>query len=352
MALSQSIPNMLALLWMPDWLAADLLLVFGLGGVITLLLRAARSERWERALRRFRADRSGVIALVVVCVYLFIGALETFRLPIGKFEREMSLLDLVVQNIPDERSYSAPFANQLITDTSTHPAPLQSRYHLLGTEALGKDVFVQTLKGCRTALIIGGFTSAIYIPLGALMGILGGYFRRWVDDIVQYLYSVLASIPEILLLVSIMFVLDRGLGSMSIALGVTGWVGLCRLIRGETMRQSERTYVTAARALGQSHWKIMMHHLLPNVMHLVLINFVLGFSSIVLAEVVLSYLGVGCPVGTASWGLMIDSGRSELSRDPIIWWNLTAATVALFGLVLALNLLGDSLRRAFDPKRS
>src|SRR6185503_4184787 len=153
----------------------------------------------------------------------------------------------------------------------------------------------------------------------------------------------LASIPEILLLISIMFVLGQGLGSISIALGVTGWVGLCRLIRGETMRQSERAYVTAARALGQSHWAIITRHLLPNVMHLVLINFVLGFSGIVLSEAILSYLGVGCPVGTASWGQMIDSGRSELSRDPVVWWNLTAASVALFGLVLALNLLGDAL---------
>ena len=117
------------------------------------------------------------------------------------------------------------------------------------------------------------------------------------------------------------------------------------------MRQTERPYVAAARALGQTHWKIISRHLMPNVLHLVVINFVLGFSGIVLAEAVLSYLGVGTPVGTASWGNMIDSGRSELSRDPLIWWNLVSATVALFGLVLSLNLLGDSLRRAFDPKR-
>jgi peptide/nickel transport system permease protein len=137
---------------------------------------------------------------------------------------------------------------------------------------------------------------------------------------------------------------------MSIALGVTGWVTLCRLIRGETMRQAERPYVMAARSLGQTHWKIIIRHLLPNVMHLVLISAVLGFSNIVLAEAILSYLGVGAPVGTPSWGAMIDNGRSELSREPFVWWNITTATTALFGLVLSLNLLGDSLRRAFDPK--
>ncbi len=332
------------------WLTQDALLVVALGGIATMLVRAARSERWQRAATRFRRDRTGIVALCVACLYIFIGALETFRVPVGGGDTR-SLLDFAVAGIPDERSYSAPFGDHVITDTKPQPDPLKSDHHLLGTEALGKDVFVQTLKGCRTALIIGGFTSAIYIPLGALFGILAGYFRRWVDDIIQYVYGTLASIPEILLLISILFVLGPGLGSISIALGTTGWVGLCRLVRGETMRQSERQYVAAARALGQSHWNIITRHLLPNVMHLVLINFVLGFSGIVLTEAVLSYLGVGVPVGTASWGMMIDSGRGELSRDPVVWWNLTAAAVALFGLVLALNLLGDALRRAFDPKR-
>ena len=332
------------------WFTQDALLVLGLGGVSTLLIRAEGSERWQRAAMRFRKDRTGIVALIIVCVYLFIGALDTFRVPSGGGDTK-SLLDFMVGGIPTERSYSAPFGDRILTDTKPKPDPLNGR-HILGTEQLGKDVFVQMLKGCRTALIIGGFTSAIYIPLGALFGILAGYFRRWVDDIIQYIYSTLASIPEILLLISILFVLGQGLGSISIALGVTGWVGLCRLIRGETMRQSERQYVAAARALGQSHWNIITRHLLPNVMHLVLINFVLGFSGIVLTEAVLSYLGVGCPVGTASWGMMIDSGRSELSRDPVVWWNLTAAAVALFGLVLALNLLGDALRKAFDPKRA
>jgi peptide/nickel transport system permease protein len=215
---------------------------------------------------------------------------------------------------------------------------------------LGKDVLVQTLKACRTALVIGALTSVIYVPLGALLGLVAGYFRRWVDDAVQYIYSTLASIPEIILLVAILTAFPKGLGTMATAMGVTGWVGLCRLVRGETMRQSERTYVMAARALGQSHSNIITRHLLPNVMHLVLISAVLGFSGIVLSEAILSYLGVGVPVGTASWGAMIDAGRTELGRDPLVWWNITSATVALFGLVLSLNLLGDSLRRAFDPK--
>lgn len=328
------------------WLTIDLLVIAAFALIGWVLWSGSHHERWQRAWKRFRADRSGVVALVVVIVYLAIGAAETIRFPDGTGGTK-SVLDVFLGGIPAEKTYSAPLAKTLLNRAK--PEPLNG-WHLLGTDALGKDVLSETLKACKTALIIGGLTSAIYIPLGTFFGILAGYFRRRVDDAVQYVYSTLASIPQILLLVAIILVLGKSLGTMSFALGVTAWVGLCRLIRGETMRQSERPYVAAARALGQSHWNIITRHLLPNVLHLVVINFVLGFSGIVLAEAILSYLGVGTPVGTASWGNMIDGGRSELSRDPFVWWNLTSATVALFGLVLSLNLLGDALRRAFDPK--
>lgn len=330
------------------WLTIDLLVIAGFALIGWVLWSGSHHERWQRAWARFRADRGGIVALCIVLLYLAIGALETLHFPDGKGGTK-SVLDVFLGGIPAEKTYSAPLAKTLLNVAK--PEPLHG-WHLLGTDALGKDVFSETLKACKTALIIGGITSAIYIPLGTLFGILAGYFRRRVDDAVQYVYSTLASIPQILLLIAIILVLGKSLGTMSVALGVTAWVGLCRLIRGETMRQAERPYVAAARALGQSHWNIISRHLLPNVLHLVVINFVLGFSGIVLAEAILSYLGVGTPVGTASWGNMIDGGRSELSRDPIVWWNLTSATVALFGLVLSLNLLGDSLRRAFDPKRS
>lgn len=329
------------------WITHNLLVVVGFGWIGWILWTGSHHERWQRAWKRFRADRTGVISLVVVCLYLFVGALETIRLP-SATRGSASILDFMLSGIKAEKTYSAPFAKTLLSEAK--PEPLKGT-HIFGTDVLGKDVFAETLRGCKTALIIGGLTSLIYIPLGTLLGILAGYFRRWADDLIQYIYTTIASIPTILLLVSIILVLGgKSLVTMSIALGVTAWVGLCRLIRGETMRQAERPYVAAARSLGQSHWKIVTRHLLPNVLHLVVINFVLGFSGIVLIEAVLSYLGVGAPVGTASWGNMIDSGRSELSRDPVVWWNLSAATAALFGLVLSLNLLGDGLRRAFDPK--
>lgn len=329
------------------WLTPNILVIAGFSIVIWALWSASHHERWRRAWLRFKSDRWGMAALLLVCVYFVIGALEVLQFPV-KGGGTRTVLDLLVSGIPTEKTYSAPLAKTLLSEAK--PDPLRG-FHLLGTDALGKDVFVETLKACRTALVIGGLTAAIYIPLGTLFGLMAGYFRKRVDDLIQYVYTTLYSIPEILLLIAIILVMGKGLGTMSFALGITAWVGLCRLVRGETLRQAERPYVAAARALGQSHWKILTSHLLPNVMHLVVVNFVVGFSNIVLAEAVLSYLGVGTPVGTASWGNMIDGGRSELSRDPVVWWNLVSATVALFGLVLSLNILGDSLRRAFDPKR-
>jgi peptide/nickel transport system permease protein len=289
-----------------------------------------------------------MIAGCVIILYLLIGGLEMIHLPMGG-GKTSSILGLSTSGIPAESDYSAPLAET--TFSLANPQKLHAR-HILGTDALGKDVFAQALMACRTALIIGGLTSLIYIPVGTLLGIAAGYFRRWVDDVVQYLYTVLYSIPDILLLISVLMVLGKGLGNMAFALSMTSWIGLCRLIRGETMRQAERPFVAAARALGQNHWNIIFRHLLPNVMHLVLIKLVLGFSNLVLAEALLSYLGVGSPIGTPSWGSMIDGARGELSREPVVWWNLTAATGALFFLVLSLNLFGDALRRAFDPKRS
>ena len=299
---------------------------------------------------RFARDRCGKISLIVVLIYLGIGLLDCLEVSKkGPGGRPVTGLDAIFNGVKKEKSYSAPLAETSLA--LRNQEPLNGR-HLLGTDGLGKDVMLQTLKACRTALIIGGLTSLIYIPLGTLLGIVAGYYRRWVDDVVQYVYSTLAAVPNILLLVAILMVLGRGLTQMAVALGITSWVGLCRLIRGETMRQTGRPYVEAARALGQDHGKILIRHILPNLMHLVIINFILGFSGLVLAESILSYLGVGAPVGTASWGAMIDSARMELAREPAVWWNLASASLALFFIVLPLNLLGDSLRRAFDPRGS
>lgn len=325
----------------------NVLVIAALCGVGFLAVRGARSERWGSAWARLRRDRLGLIAMACIGVFLGVGALDSLEWPSHTGTR--TVLDVLTSGIAQESGYSAPLAR--VSLSVANPTPLKG-VHLLGTDALGRDTLVRTLKGARTALWIGGLTTLIYVPIGVLLGILAGYYRGWVDDVVQYVYSTIAAVPEILMLVAILLVLGKGLGTMALALGITGWVGLARLIRGETLRQVERPYVVAARGMGQWHGRIMGHHVLPNVMHLVVIKVVLGFSGLVLAEAVLSYLGVGSPVGTASWGSMIDASRSELSREPVVWWNLTAATAALFVLVLSLNVFGDSLRRAFESRRS
>src|SRR5437763_3505821 len=198
----------------------------------------------------------------------------------------------------------------------------------MGTDANGNDEVYMAMKGCRTALIICGLTSLLATPVALLFGLLAGYVGKRVDDAVQYVYTTLDSIPGILLLIALLMVLGRGVTQICIALGVTSWVQLCRLVRGETLKHREREYVRAARALVVGPISIMFRHILPNLLPIVLINVTLSLSYLILTEVVLAYLGLGVQPGTGSWGSMIDSARLELAREPILWWNLTAAFAA------------------------
>ena len=234
--------------------------------------------------------------------------------------------------------------------TREYPPLEHPRSHILGTDKVGEDVLYLALKGVRTALIIGGFTTLIAIPLAIFFGVIAGYFGGWVDDVVQYIYSTLASIPSILLIVAFMLLFGRGLFNLCIILGISSWTGLCRLLRGETLKLRELEYIQAAEAFGVNRAKIIVKHIIPNVMHIVLIVAILRFSGLVLTEAVLSYLQIGVDPTTGSWGNMINNARLELARDPVVWWNLTAAFLFMFGLVLPANLFGDAVRDALDPR--
>ncbi|BCM90316.1 oligopeptide transport system permease protein OppC [Abditibacteriota bacterium] len=330
---------------MLDWLSnlfPVLVVVVGFWSV----RRALRQPLWAEAWRRLKANRLALIALSVIGVYALVGFCDSIAWRNDKNANSLSLIDRAFSR-PAEPTYSAPLANKTFGEPT--PRALQGR-HLLGTDGTGQDVVYLTLKGCRTALIIGGFTLLIATPLALLLGMLAGYFGKRVDDAVQYTYTVLDSIPNILLLIAMLLVLGRGLPQLCVALGITSWVGLCRLARGETLKHREREYVRAARALGISHGRILMHHILPNLLPIIVISVTLGFSGLVLSEAILSYLQLGVAAGTGSWGNMIDASRLELARDPVIWWNLAAASAALFILVLAFNLFGDALRDAIDPR--
>jgi peptide/nickel transport system permease protein len=213
---------------------------------------------------------------------------------------------------------------------------------------LGRDLLARAAPGPATALSIGVIASAISLVIGMTLGAVAGYFGGRVDAIVVWLYTTIDSIPYILLIPSLTFVLGRGLINVYIAVGVTSWVTLCRLIRGEFMKHKDRDYVLAAEVLGASHSRKIFRHIMPNVTHLAFVQFGLGFVAAIKIEVILSYLGLGVDVRTPSWGIMLDDARGELARP--FWGNLLAATIFMFGLVLAFNLFNDALRESLDPK--
>lgn len=241
-------------------------------------------------------------------------------------------------------------------------------YHILGTDKIGNDVFYEAIKSIRTGLLMGSLTILFMLPLSIFFGVVAGYFGGWIDDVIQYIYTTISSIPGILLIAAAILSIqvfisthphffstinqqaDLRLIVLCLILGLTGWTGLCRILRAETFKLREMDYVAVAKTLGTSKIKIMMSHILPNVVHLIIISVVLDFSGLVLAEAVLTYVGVGVDPSTLSWGNMIDAARLELARDPVVWWPLVAAFFFMFVFVLALNLLGDAMRNAFDPR--
>jgi peptide/nickel transport system permease protein len=222
--------------------------------------------------------------------------------------------------------------------------------HLLGTDIQGRDVFHRIIQGTYISLKVALIMSLIYIVIAVALGSLAGYFSGWVDDLIQWLYQTLASIPGLLLLIALTFVLGKGLTNVAIALGVVGWVGLCRLMRAEYLKHKERDYVLAAKALGAGSYRIIFRHILPNTFHIVIISFSLGFVRAIMGEVVLTFIGMGAQAHEPSWGRMISDARAELARDPAVWWPIVGATAAMFVVCLAFNIFGDSLRDALDPK--
>lgn len=241
-------------------------------------------------------------------------------------------------------------------------------YHVLGTDQTGNDVLFQAIKSIRTAVVIGSLATLATLPLAILFGILAGYYKGKIDDGIQYLYTVLSSIPSVLLISAFVLMIqvfidknpnlfetgleraDVRLFLLAVILGVTGWAQLARLLRAETLKLGELDYVQAARAFGVSDGRIMRRHIMPNLTHIVVIVAVLDFSGLVLYEAVLSYVGVGVDPATNSFGTMINGARNEMSRDPVVWWNLLTAFAFMVTLVLSMTLFSSAVREAFDPR--
>ena len=243
-------------------------------------------------------------------------------------------------------------------------------YHVLGTDKVGGDVLYQSLKSIRTGVLIGILTTLVMLPVAIMLGISAGLFGGWVDDIIQYIYTTLNSIPGVLLIAAAVLVMqvmmdnnpqwfettversDLRLVFLILILGITSWTGLCRLLRAETLKISQVEFVTAAKAFGVSKMAIIRRHIMPNLMHIILISVVLDFSGLVLAEAVLSYVGVGVDPTMHSWGNMINQARLEMAREPMVWLSLFSAFVFMFVLVLAANLFSDRIQTVLDPRNN
>ncbi|MEY4591332.1 MAG: hypothetical protein RIR18_227 [Pseudomonadota bacterium] len=368
------------------------ILAIVLGWVIR---QVSRDPRHARAWARLRDNPLGLAAAFMLLCFALIGLMDSLhfrqRLPdtsasthdaAPRYAVEvLSVLDIAVADLRlhSEKTYSAPFsahsfAKESIIGTEGETLgrdfpPLRfPGQHWLGTDKVGQDVLYQVLKSIRTALIIGLVTTLVTLPLSVILGIVAGYFRGWVDDVIQYIYTVLNAIPSVLLIAASVLMMqvvidthpqwfstaaeraDVRLLALCFILGMTSWTGLCRLLRGETLKLRELEYIQAARAAGVGHARILLRHVLPNVMHIVVIALVMDFSSLVLAEAVLSYVGIGVDPSMTSFGTMINSARLELGREPVVWWSLTAAFVFMLLMVLAANLLADAVRDAFDPR--
>ena len=241
-------------------------------------------------------------------------------------------------------------------------------WHILGTDATGNDALYSALKSVRTAFVIGSLATLTTLPFAVVLGICAGYFKGKVDDVIQYIYTTISSIPSVLLIAASVLMVqvfidknpqlfatgleraDLRLFLLAAIIGMTSWAGLARLLRAETMKVSAMDFVTAAKSFGVSDARIMARHIFPNVVHIVLIVMVLDFSSIVLYEAVLSYVGVGVDPTMDSFGSMINAAAVEMSRSPVIWWNLLSSFIFMATMVFSANLFASGVREAFDPR--
>ncbi len=220
--------------------------------------------------------------------------------------------------------------------------------NIMGTDFLGRDFLMRALHGARIAVYVGLFSSLIATFIGLSLGTISGFFGGIWDDLIVWLYTTLDSIPSVLLILALSFSLEQGLHSLYLIIGLTSWVSLCRMTRAEVMKQRGLEYILSAQALGYSKIKQITSHILPNVIHIVLIQFALIFVYAIKAEVILSYLGIGIEPGEPSWGVMISDAKAEVTQG--IWWGLFIVTFLMFVLVLSINLVVESIRFRLDPK--
>jgi peptide/nickel transport system permease protein len=325
---------------------------------------------WTLAWRRLRADRVAMAALAVVGLFLAMLVLSWAGLIAADWEDEVALnyappafvgadaasLALQAQAArPVPANAFDPLAQDIDAARralALHPARVHA--HKLatlpfGADKWGHDIIKKTIKGGETSIVVGLVAALVAVTLGTVFGALSGYYGGRVDDFFNWFYSIFTSIPSILMILTVAAVLQqKGVLTIVLILGLTGWTGPYRLMRAEYIKHKAREYVMAADAIGASDWRKMFSHIFPNVSHVALVQMSILVVGFIKAEVILSFLGFGVPVGVVSWGSMLNEAQNELILGK--WWQLTAAASAMALLVTAFSLFADGLRDALDPK--
>lgn len=334
---------------------------------------------WALAYRRLKKDKVAVISFAVVVLYLIVMLLSMTGLIAKQWNKEVAvsyapptLNEFITGNPPpknlqineislidslkvDSYGIADPLAKdfeQIEQTIAKHPTadqpPLATELPF-GADRWGVDIIAKTIKGSETSILVGLVSALFAVVIGTILGAVSGYYGGWIDDVMNWFYNVFTSIPYMLLILAIAAVLQQqGLLSIILILGLTGWTGTYRLIRAEYMKHSQREYVLAAKAIGVSDFRRMFVHIFPNISHVALVQMSILVVSFIKSEVILSFLGFGVPIGTASWGSMLNEAQSEFLLGK--WWQLVAATTAMAILVTAFSLFTDALRDALDPK--
>jgi len=332
---------------------------------------AERSEGvWHAAWRRFKTDRVGLVSSVVVVAFLALILASWLGLVAKDWQQEVGVANApptLLGPRPPEAIGAIEVPQGPNVDLSDVD-PLAPRYKEwderaaqlkttetvkaetlpLGGDRLGRDVLAKAVKGTEISVFVGVLAALLATTIGTVLGAFSGFFGRRVGDLLEWLYNVFESIPGILLIFAFAAVFGRGILTVVLILGLTGWTGLYRQVRAEFMKHGAREYVRAAEAIGASTWSRMFRHILPNVSHVILVRMSLLVVGFIKAEVILSYLGLGVGVEDVSWGTMLAEAQSELILG--YWWQLAAATVFMAVFVTAFSLLADAVRDALDPK--
>jgi len=359
---------------------------------------------WALAWRRLRTDRVAMVAMAIVALFLLTLLLSATAIVAGDWDAEIGVnyapptfvgaqsaeergvqgmhaaeqatpdnprdpLGEIIRKLRAERGSTAGadatplndygIADPLASEMAEIRAALSSGGRTAATERLatlplgadkwGHDIIQKTIKGSETSIVVGLTAALLATLLGTLFGALAGYYGKWVDDFFNWFYSVFTSVPYLLLILAVAAVLQqKGVLTIVLILGLTGWTGVFRLIRAEYIKHKNREYVMAADAIGASDLRKMFIHIFPNISHVPLVQMSILTVAFIKSEVILSFLGFGVPVGMASWGSMLNEAQNELILGK--WWQLTAASAAMAVLVTAFSLFTDALRDALDPK--